>query len=98
MKELNPFDQGLDLYDLCLDLWSEMVWSRRRRTLQIRQEFQEIGKSRRKTCCPQKGQGKKRGKELRVESLSKESKKGKEIRDPKKGLKILGMGKSSWRF
>jgi len=57
----------------------------------IRREFQEIEKFRRKTCCPQKGRGKKRGKKLRgVESLSKrESKKGKEIRDPRKNEGIF---------
>jgi len=52
-------------------------------------EFQEIKKFHRKTCCPQKGRGKKKGRNCGAESLSKwESKKGKEIRDLRKDLKI----------
>ena len=66
--------------------------------MQIWQEFQEIEKSRRKTCCLQKGRGKKREKELRgVESLPRGNKKGKEIRDPRKGLKVYSGGISVGR-
>jgi len=70
------------------------VRSRKRRILQIRREFQKTEKSRRKTYCPQKERGKKKGKELRsVESLSKwESKRRKEIRDPKKNLRYIPGG------
>ena len=57
---------------VCVFMWGEEMWSRGGRTLQIRRGFQEIEKSRRKICCPQKGWGKKREKELQaVESLSK---------------------------
>ena len=56
---------------VCVFMWDEEMWSRGRRTLQIRRGFQEIEKSR-KICCLQKRWGKKREKELRaVESLPK---------------------------